>query len=246
MSLFAPPVWDENALSRWLDQQCRREDIRQEDLLEFCRRTTAALSKAAGYGLDFLARAKYALAAAMRAKLDRLRKTTLWDGHQQLLFGPGRKVEISFDDPYRFPASGYAENVQRYRGPCKFQKHYYPDVRVMNTEESDCAMLLDARPEVASWIRNVEKQDGSFKLPLHDGWFYPDFVARLKDGRTLAVEYKGAHLATADKAKEENNIGQLWAGQSKGKNLFLMAVARDGHGRGVGEQLSAIMSPTIA
>lgn len=39
--------------------------------------------------------------------------------------------------------------------------------------------------------------------------FYPDFVAMLRDGRVLVVEYKGGHLYEAEKVKRQ--IGDVWA-----------------------------------
>jgi len=46
----------------------------------------------------------------------------------------------------------------------------------------------------------------------------------LNDGRILAVEYKGEHLATADDAKEKQLVGELWADRSGGKCLFVVIV----------------------
>ena len=56
-------------------------------------------------------------------------------------------------------------------------------------------MLDSLNDKVELWIRNVAKHVNSFWLPLASGFFYPDFVAKLKDGRILSVEYKGEHLA---------------------------------------------------
>jgi len=67
--------------------------------------------------------------------------------------------------------------------------------------------------------------------------FYPDFVAKLNDGRILVVEYKGGHLASADDAQEKQNIGALWEAKSGGKALFLMAVKVDDQGRNVERQI---------
>lgn len=47
--------------------------------------------------------------------------------------------------------------------------------------------------------------------------FYPDFVALLKDGRVLVVEYKGEHLATNIDSENKRLIGQLWEKSSNGK-----------------------------
>ena len=166
------------------------------------------------------------------------------EGYQHLLLGPERKVAISFNDPHRFPTYGYAENIQPHieRG-YSFKKHYYAVIRDMKSsgEEYDCARALDMHPKIKWWIRNVDRQDGSFWLPLHDGKFYPDFVAQLEDGRVLVVEYKGGHLLGTQDTEEKQNIGELWAEESKGKNLFLMAVKEDDKGRTVDKQIALVI-----
>lgn len=47
--------------------------------------------------------------------------------------------------------------------------------------------------------------------------FNPDSVARLKNGRILVVEYKGAHLAADPVEREKRRVGEFWARASKGK-----------------------------
>ena len=244
-SLLAPTQpEDERWLSRWLDRQCRQSDIRQEELLEFCRRSVHSLLQRGKFDIGTLCRAKSALAAALKAKLARLRQNALAKGYQQLFFSPERKVTISFNDPHRFPAYSYAENIQPHieRG-YMFKKHYHSVIRDLKSsgEEYGCARILDMHPKVKWWIRNVDRQNGSFWLPLHDGKFYPDFVAQLEDGRTLVVEYKGAHLVGSPDTEEKQNIGELWAEESKGQCLFLMAENKDKKGRTVDKQLSAVI-----
>jgi len=236
--------WDERRLARWLDGQCRQNDLRQEELLEFCRRSVHSLVQRGKFDIEMLCRAKSALAAAIKSKLARLRLEALAEGYQKLLFSPERKVTISFNAPHRFPASGYAENIQPHieRG-YTFKKHYYSVIRDLKSsgEEYDCARTLDMHPKVKWWLRNVDRQEGSFWLPLHDGKFYPDFVAQIEDGRTLVVEYKGAHLVGSPDTEEKQNIGELWAEESKGQCLFLMAVKKDEKGRPVDTQLNAVI-----
>ncbi|WP_092123806.1 hypothetical protein [Desulfonatronum thiosulfatophilum] len=96
---------------------------------------------------------------------------------------------------------------------------------------------MDAHPDVEWWVRNVDRQPGSFWLPLSHGRFFPDFVARLKDGRTLVLEYKGEHLATGDDAREKQSIGELWSAGSNGQTLFLMALREDEQGRHLALQI---------
>lgn len=245
LSLLAVPTeWTDLELARWLDRQCRRVDVRQVDMLEFCRRCVASLLERKTFTLSMLCRAKYALAAALKAKLARLRERALAEGYQLLLFAPGAKTELSFDYGHVFPANDYAENISAYSGNYHFKKRFYPLIRDLKSkgEEYDCAVALDATPQVEWWVRNVDRQEGSFWLPLSGGKFYPDFVARLTDGRTLVVEYKGGHLAGGDDAKEKESIGQLWAAKSKGKALFLMALRQDAQGRDVQRQIQVVIS----
>jgi len=90
---------------------------------------------------------------------------------------------------------------------------------------------------VKCWVRNLSRQDNSFKLPTSTDYFYPDFVALLNDGRALVVEYKGKHYKTNDDSKEKINIGELREKKSKGKCLFLFAVKRDARDRDVYKQI---------
>jgi len=242
LSLLATATeWTEQELARWLDRQCQRSDVRQLDMLEFCRRCVKSLLDRESIPLPTLCRAKYGLAAALKAKLIRLREKGLRDGYQQLLFAPDARVQTSFDYSHAFPASGYAEGIPACNSAYRFKKHFYPQVRGLETkgEEYECAVALDMTHEVESWVRNVDRQTGSFSLPTSKDKFYPDFVAKLSDGRILVVEYKGAHLAGADDAQEKQNIGALWEAKSSGKALFLMALKVDDQGRNVGRQIQA-------
>lgn len=97
----------------------------------------------------------------------------------------------------------------------------------------------DDMEEVDLWVRNLPKHQASFWLPKAQGRFYPDFVARLKDGRTFVVEYKGEHLVTALDAREKNVLGHLWAERTG--NLFLM-VRKMQHGVDALGQMQAVVT----
>lgn len=47
-------------------------------------------------------------------------------------------------------------------------------------------------------------------------------MLRMKDGRILVIEYKGAHLAETEDSREKEQIGQLWAAASGGRCAFAM------------------------
>jgi type III restriction enzyme len=71
------------------------------------------------------------------------------------------------------------------------------------------------------------------------GYFYPDFVAELVDGRVLVIEYKGSHLM-GDASRAKAQIGHQWEVTSGGRGLFLMATAPDddSHRRDVARQIA--------
>jgi type III restriction enzyme len=90
------------------------------------------------------------------------------------------------------------------------------------TEEFECAVFLDDWEEVEVWVRNCPRKPSSFRLLTATDYFYPDFVCKLKDGRILVVEYKGAHLYDGVDAEQKRAVGAVWEARSKGKCLFAM------------------------
>ena len=57
------------------------------------------------------------------------------------------------------------------------------------------------------------------------GKFYPDFIIKLKNGKTVVAEYKGDHLKNDD-TKRKEEIGDFWASQSD-EYAFLMLYVDD-------------------
>lgn len=110
----------------------------------------------------------------------------------------------------------------------------------MNSKEIESAKALDMNAGVKYWVRNLDSDSRSFRLPVSSGWFYPDFVAMLEDERILVVEYKGAHLKNAQ-TDEKDLIGQCWENQSKGNGLFLTAW-QNVDGRDVFEQIDDVIN----
>ena len=225
----SPPLFateetkDIHRLLRWLDEQCRTMDISQPDMLEFCRRAVQGLLDA-GCEAALLFRGKKILAEVIRNKIAALREASRKQGFQQLLFGPQAKVEVRFDKSWVFPKDGYAGSIRPYAGGYRFQKHYYDRPRDLQStgEEFRCAQAIDNHPAVEVWLRNVPRQTGSFCLPTSSDNFYPDFLARLKDGRIALIEYKGGNLLSSDDTKEKLNIGKLWEEKSEGRGIFLL------------------------
>lgn len=108
-------------------------------------------------------------------------------------------------------------------------------------EEFLCAQAIDQLDEVEFWVRNLVDRS-QFWMPTAKQRTYPDFVARLKDGRLLVVEYKGGDRYSSDTEKEKRMVGELWATKSKGKGVYLMAQLKDEKGNSVTEQLKAAIN----
>ena len=220
--------WTPEALVLWLDQQAHQPDIRQSELLRWLRDLVDHLTVARGMRIAALIRCKFILARKVREKIAAIRQEERNSVYQRYLFAPDAMVDISFDYAFAFQ-DGMYRNLRRYRGHWKPSKHYLGPDQVPafdgaeDGEEIGCAQAIDSLPSVKFWIRNVARHPNSFWLPTATDKFYPDFVARMKDGRLLVVEYKGAHIADGSDTAEKRAIGALWEQKSGGKGLFVLA-----------------------
>jgi len=229
--------WTDLQLLRWLDGKLYQPDIRQEVLLEWLRRNLTFLVNRRGFTLTALTRGRFLLEKAMREKIKACRQAAYERGYQHMLFEGGARLETSPSHAFSYDPANYPAHWP-YSGRYQFSKHYYSIVGELESsgEEFECAQAIDRCYQVKYWVRNLAQQpDFSFRLPLANGYFYPDFACDLKDGRILAVEYKGAHLEEYE--KEKRNVGELWEEKSQGKALFLWAVKEDPQHRDVYRQL---------
>lgn len=233
--------WSERELVDFLDRRVRQPDITQQELVEWIRKAVHTLSRR-GFELGELVRGKYVIARKLVEQLKRARLKASSSNYQSTLFANDAPVLANFDYVCRFDPNAYPS-----RNPClanyKWQKHYYavpgdlPHKRKDGSlaEEFLCATELDRLPEVELWVRNLV-HPSQFSLPTAAGRTYPDFVAKLKDGRLLVVEYKGGDRVSNDDSQAKAQMGHLWAKASKGKGVYLMAV-KTADGMSVGQQL---------
>lgn len=228
-----------NDLCSWLDNKLRSHDITQPQLLKYLRVTVSTLLDRDDIDMASLVRGKYILEKVLKDRINQARKEAQNKGFQTCLFDDDiMQVDLSqhaFEFPLNYPINKY------YDGSYKFKKHYYPQIASMNKEEVECAKLLDANDNIEYWVRNIENQpDKSFWLPTDTNRFYPDFIAKLKDGRLLIIEYKGQHLLTNEDSKNKDLIGHRWAKLSC--NLFLMVTNKDKNGKGMFEQINELLA----
>ena len=219
--------WTPEALVIWLDRRVRQPDIHQIELLRWLREMIEHLVSARGMTISALMRCKFLLANKIQNKIKTIRQLEQDSVYQRYLLEPESDVLVSFDHTFTF-MEGMYQGQKRYHGHWKPGKHYLGPDQVPefdgadDGEEFQCAQTIDSLADVEFWLRNVARHPKSFWLPTATDKFYPDFVARLKDGRLVVVEYKGAHIAEGSDTAEKRTIGALWERESEGKCLFLV------------------------
>lgn len=233
-------------LIRSISQELKRPDVISNAMATFVRNVIQKLKNDQHISLTDLLRNRIALTKCIRQALDNAHEIAMSETYQQqleLACCDTDNVQTFKFDPNIYEARRtYAPSTGRV-----FEKHYYPvidDLRRYTAtgnvaEEYQCAEAIELTADVDVWVRNIPNKENAFSLPLPGGkHFYPDFIAHLKDGRVLVVEYKGDSLVTADDAKMKKFVGDVWEKNSGGKGLFLMAVKKDDQGRCVFEQIA--------
>lgn len=236
--------WNEENLTLWLDKQVRQIDLRQPVVIKWVRDLVDYLTKQRELDITLLTLRKYALARKIKEKFNQFRRDAMKKAYQRYLLDGGAELSVTFDDGFEFFDAMYDDQRWR-RGSIKFDKHFLGPDRVPalgdddKGEEVACAWELDRLESVEYWVRNVARHPNSFRLPTATDNFYPDFIAKLDDGRLLVVEYKGAHLSDASDANEKRTIGALW--EKEGGGVFIMA-EKEKDGKDVRQQLKERIS----
>ena len=235
----------------WLERQVGRNDVSSSLMTAFISKVVnECLIGELKMKLSEMLQARVQIANAIKRLLEVNYDKACKAGFQQQLKLVCPTPE---DDIYQFRFDQGRYTPRRIYNPMEgnydFTKHFYPEIHDLHAktpagkyaEEFLCAVAIDSCAKVKRWIRNIESSPYSFRLPTSDGYFYPDFVAELVDGRILVVEYKGEDRTTNDDSKEKRLMGETWERNSNGKGLFLWATIKDELGRNVEAQ---IMSKT--
>lgn len=223
-------------LAAWLSPRLRSIHWQPPALDAWILHATEAC-QTRGHSLDLLHRARFVLLRLLSLSLEAIRIEARKSAFQQILFTPGTTAfttdEYNFRFPPVYPARSFCTRTA-------FRKHFYdrPGELEDQGEEYKCAQEIDQLAGLDFWVRNLAgpgRETTSFWLQTFKNRFYPDFVAKLEDGRILVVEYKGPRTDEDEAAKKK--IGELWAERSGGRAIFVWATIRDAHGRDVRAQL---------
>jgi type III restriction enzyme len=214
-------------LANWLDRRISHKDVSPIESGIFISNLLQHLVSERRIPVAQLAHDRYRLRTAVEKKMESYRESARFATYQSLLdIGSGTPLVVTPDVCFTYDPKVYAPS-QIYRGRFEFQKHYYDDIGDMNSEELECAQVIDQLPQVEFWVRNLElRPRHSFWLQTKTDKFYPDFVCKLADGRFFVIEYKGAHLMNED-TREKQALGELWEARSEGRCLFALVSNRE-------------------
>jgi type III restriction enzyme len=226
---YRPEHWDETRLATWLARNLPESAITHVSKRAFVAHWLTALLRQEGFDLARTNRQKFLIRTLLEARVRELRQTAVNKAYQAALFGDDASSRVAVNDDYTFDFNpqGYApsRDYDDRFGAFDFRKHYYGRIGDFDSkEEFECACKLDQwaqQGRMQFWVRNLVRKEGcTFFLQKADGRFFPDFLCKLNDGTTLAVEYKGGDRW--NDAKDDRDIGSLWAALSDGRCRFVM------------------------
>lgn len=217
-------AWSVGVLVQWLDRFFAHSDITEAEMGIYLTRIVGKLLDDHKMSLETLTAHRYRLGKAIIEKVAKLRQEARRKVLEEMLFTEASApVFVSSAQTHLFEATKYPYTY-RYSG-LVLPKHFYEVVGNLKNsgEEYDCARFISDLQDIEFWVRNLEAEpDSAFWIQTSTDKFYPDFVCKLKNGKYLVVEYKGAHLADNADSLEKERLGQLWEARSAGQCLFLM------------------------
>ncbi|MCH7303893.1 hypothetical protein MMP74_05770 [Acinetobacter sp. NIPH 1869] len=229
--VYKPENWDEVKLATWLCKNILEESLTHEAKRNFVLAWLNDLLSKDDFDLARTNTQKYIIRQLIEKRINILRKEAVNDAYQNFLFGNDElhQITVSNEQEYQFNfhpnvyAPSRDDNGEY--GYYAFNKHYYGRIGAFDSgEEFACACWLDqqaVKGNIEFWVRNLVRKEGcSFYLQKGNGRFYPDFICKLPNGKILVVEYKGADKWEA--AKDDRQIGELWANLSEGQCKFIM------------------------
>lgn len=214
--------WEHADLVFWLDRQIAFPYADRDQKVAWINSAVNYLVDHRNFTVEELAYRRFRLRGAIERKLKSELVQTKQKVFEQLLTDEGR-FDVRDEHSFLIEQGRYAYDF-RYSGHFRLKRHFFPVIGNLKSEGEElnsAQEIANHLPNVEWWVRNVERKANSFWLQTSTDRFYPDFIIRLYGGVTVAVEYKGSHLADSKDSREKKQIGELWARRSNGKCRFV-------------------------
>lgn len=222
--------WDENGLTLWLDGELHRGDsfrgLPHREIQPWLRRVVDGLVRVRKLSLPMIVRRRHSLAELLRVKVSDHGRQQVREAMRRLIKDEPDAVETSSEFAITIEEQDYCP-LHEFLGH-RFNKHAFQQVGAMNGEEAECASRIDSHPNVARWLRNLDRPtQGGFGLPLSPRHFYPDFIVELKDRTLVLVEYKMKKMSSDSEELHKKAVGELYEARSAGNARFGWIVDKD-------------------
>lgn len=220
--------WTVRNLVLWLDQNITFPYADQDQKVAWISAAVDYLQTERSFHVGELAFRKFRLRAALRNKLADGLSRAKQEAFEGALQTPDL-FTIRDEFSVEFKLGRYAYDTA-YNGSFVLKRHFFSMIGDLKPkgEEFECARIIaNELPDISWWIRNTERKTNSFWLQTSTDRFYPDFVAKLTNGVFVAIEYKGAHLASNRDSREKRQVGELWEARSAGKCRFVWVEDKD-------------------
>ena len=183
-------------LSRQIASMIKLDNVVEPDIKKYVDRVIANLDADA---ISSLVDNLYLTRDTIQEKIEGLLKDYQKQVFQQWL-NTGR---IQLDGHYTFLEAS-AMTKEEIVG---IDKGLYVAEETVNDFEYDVISAIADNPNVLFWHRNREKKEFCINGFINH---YPDFIVRMKSGKTILVETKGDHLVNDD-SKNKIWLGNKWA-----------------------------------
>jgi type III restriction enzyme len=230
----------------WLETKCRNLSINQSQLSAWLAAVISDLMNSRSMNVADLVDWQFRIATAIKEKLRKIETERKSEAFQLALFDNDAKMEPE-NDRFLFGDGIFGDSPRHPLHGRTFSKHLLGEANIPlmdgkeDGEEFQCAIALNGLDEVDVWVRNVANHADAFRLTLHSGGkYYPDFIAKLNDGRIFVVEYKGSQGSDRDDTRKKALVANLWA-QKTGNVYAVIEKMKHGHGMAA-QMLEAIRS----
>ena len=183
-------------LSKQIASMIKLDNVVEPDIKKYVDRVIANLDEDA---ISSLVDNLYLTRDTIQEKIEGLLKDYQKQVFQQWL-NTGR---IQLDGHYTF-LDAIAMTKEELVG---IDKGLYVAEETVNDFEYDVISAIADSPNVLFWHRNREKKEFCINGFINH---YPDFIVRMKSGKTILVETKGDHLVNDD-SKNKIWLGNKWA-----------------------------------
>lgn len=202
-----PPESRCNQLATKIARLVRFNEIAEPQIIAYIMKTLEGLS---GDTLVDLAMSETSTAKVVKDKINSLMAIHKQKKFEELL----ETNQVKCEDYYKLP-----QRIIPLKTSIGLSKHLYVEEGDMNDFERKVINEVSNIDTVLFWHRNLERGKGFFINGFIN--HYPDFIIRMKNGKTVIVETKGDDRDNSDSVNKLS-MGRAWASKAGDNYKYFM------------------------